>query len=75
MPDIVTDGIFNPKKLVEGRLPSDFALCVIRNEGARFVNLGLAAMLQGGTPEVSLDIGPFTCEREPLMEIRFPAVQ
>lgn len=75
MPDIVIDGIFNPEKLVDGQLPADFALCIIRNDGARFVNLGLAAMLQGGTPEVSLDIGPFTCEREPLTEIRFPTVQ
>lgn len=75
MPDIVIDGIFNPEKLVDGRLPAESAFCISSNNGATFVNLGLSAMLQGGSPQISLDASPFACERDPLPEIRIPAVE
>lgn len=38
LPDIVYDGIANPQKFVDGKLPVELALHIHDNEGARFAN-------------------------------------
>lgn len=56
MPDIVIDGVVNPNIIVDGRIPDQHRVYIANNLNATFANLGIAAMLQGGKPDVSRDV-------------------
>jgi parallel beta-helix repeat protein len=59
IPDIVYDGILNPKKAVDGKLPADQRICFKDNGGATIVNLHWQAGPRG------LVINPDRVERNP----------
>jgi len=75
VPDIVTDGVVNQEKMVEGELPDELATSIVNNGEATFVNLGLAAMFEGGSPQISNDISAFLGKREPLPPVTIPGVK
>ncbi len=56
MPDIVIDGVSNPKVVVDGKVPEKARIVIANNGDATFANLGFAAMLQGGQPEITRDL-------------------
>ncbi|WP_218934112.1 parallel beta-helix domain-containing protein [Rosistilla ulvae] len=75
MPDIVVDGVLDPAKLVDGKLPDTLAWGIVNNGDATFVNLGLAAMLQGKGAEISDDSGDYAAARDPLAAIVLSGVE
>lgn len=75
MPDIIIDGVNNPNKLVDGKLPENERIYVSNNADASFANLGMAAMLQGGTPEISRDLAAHTGKLPSLKPIVISGVE
>jgi hypothetical protein len=67
LPDILWDGYVNPDKLVDGKLPSELAIC-IDNGDAGIVNVDGP----GGYKNISTEIEPHRCElpRLPAVELR-----
>ena len=57
-PDIIFDGMIDPAKLVEGKLPEKLGLFIENNEGATFANLDWYQVIQGNVPNISTDLSP-----------------
>jgi parallel beta-helix repeat protein len=63
LPDILYDGVANPAKLVEGKLPDELALRIHDNDGARFANfdgsnLPAPGAAAGKMPKIVRDLKP-----------------
>ncbi len=74
-PDIVYDGSFDPKKVVDGWLPDEYGISIRNNGDASFVNLDLAAMMAGEKPNVVMDLADYQAHFDPLPEIRIEGVR
>lgn len=60
LPDIVYDGMTDPEKEVEGRLPPELGIYISENGDADFVNMGLGEPRQGDEPPTLLtDLSPY----------------
>jgi len=55
-PDIIYDGISDPKKLVDGKLPHDLGIYIQNNNNATFANIDLANVKQGKQTNITTDI-------------------
>jgi hypothetical protein len=55
-PDIVYDGIADPKKLIDGKLPPDLGIYIQNNLNATFANIDLASVKQGKKPNITTDL-------------------
>ena len=75
MPDIVIDGINNPKMVVDGKLPEKARIYIANNGDATFANLGFAALLHGGKPEISRDLASHAGKLPSLEPIVIPGVK
>ena len=75
MPDILIDGINNPKTFVDGKVPEKARIYIANNGVATFANLGFAAMLQGGKPEISRDLASHAGKLPSLEPIVIPGVK
>ena len=75
MPDIVIDGVHNPKIEVDGKVPENARIYIANNGDATFADLGFAAMLQGGKPEITRDLLSHAGKRTPLEAIVIPGVK
>jgi len=64
LPDILWDGYFNQKKLVDGKLPEALAIC-IDNGDAGIVNVDAP----NGYKHISTDISSHRCKLQPLPKI------
>jgi parallel beta-helix repeat protein len=67
LPDILYDGMFNPEKLVEKKIPDALRVCLQNNAAqnntsATFANFDAA----GGFKKVSRDLAPYNCALPPL---------
>jgi parallel beta-helix repeat protein len=58
-PDIVYDGIVDPKKMVDGKLPPELGIYVQNNGDATFANLDLWSAQQGQQPNISTDLSAY----------------
>ncbi len=74
LPDIVIDGIVDQAKLVDGQLPGDQRFA-IHEEGASFVNLDLAKLMAGETPQVSTDLADYAVSLPPVEPVVLPGVE
>ncbi len=76
LPDIIYDGIQNPARLVDGKLPPDRRIYVRRNGEARFVNLHWSALdtadLVRSRQRVERDPSAFDGELPPLPPVTLP---
>ncbi|MCS6913073.1 MAG: parallel beta-helix domain-containing protein [Myxococcales bacterium] len=77
IPDVIYDGLVDPKKLREGRLPDELRLCIRNNRRIGgtfgFANID-AANLPSGMPRISRDLGPHDCAHPPLSAVSIPGV-
>jgi parallel beta-helix repeat protein len=67
--DVVWDGIFNPNRLVEGRMPPEFSIC-IDNGGADLLNVDNAN--NNTNPRVDTDAHRCTIEKLPAIVLSGP---
>ena len=74
LPDIVIDGIVDQGKLVDGQLADDQRFA-IREEGASFVNLDLARLMVGETPQVTTDLADYAVSLPPVEPVVLPGVE
>jgi len=75
MPDIIFDGLVNPDKLVDGKLPDELGIRISNNGDATFVNLNMSSVLQGGEPEFSTDLSLYAGKFDPLPAVTIPGVK
>ncbi len=75
MPDIVIDGLNNPKTIVDGMVPEKARIYIANNGEATFADLGFAAMLQGGKPEITRDLQSHAGKLTALEPIVIPGVK
>ena len=75
MPDIVFDGLVDPGKLVNGKLPDELGIRISNNGDATFVNLNLSAVLAGGEPAFSKDLSVYAGKFDALPAISIPGVE
>ena len=75
MPDILIDGINNPKTVVDGKVPEKARIYIANNGDATFANLGFAAILEGGKPEISRDLASHAGKLPSLEPIVIPGVK
>jgi parallel beta-helix repeat protein len=57
LPDILYDGVFNPAKLVEKKVPDDLRVCIQHNGDAKFVNFDAGNNFK----HISKDAAPHDC--------------
>jgi parallel beta-helix repeat protein len=79
LPDIVYDGLVNPKLAKDGELPSDLRLVVKNNGDADFVDLqirkaGSIADVIAGKVKPVADAKAYAGERAPLPPVKIPGV-
>ncbi|MCH2664206.1 right-handed parallel beta-helix repeat-containing protein [bacterium] len=74
-PDIVYDGVQDPKKLVDGRIPDHLGISIHDNGDATFANLDLEAMAAGRQPNVVTDLSGYAKAQAALPEITIKGVQ
>lgn len=74
LPDIVIDGIVDQGKLVDGQLPDDQRFA-IHEDGASFVNLDLARLMSGETPQVSTDLAAYAVSLPPVPPVKLSGVE
>lgn len=72
MPDVVYDGIFDPKKLKDGKVQAELQICVKNNGEGTFVNLHA---YEKPIPKPNKDPKPHECELEALKPITFDQAQ
>jgi len=63
LPDILYDGVVNPGKVADGKLPGELAVRIHDNEGARFANFDGANLpapgsAEGKAPKIVRDLKP-----------------
>lgn len=79
LPDIFFDGLTNPEKTVDGRLPEDLRLSVRNNGAATFTNVKIAdltpANIFAGTYKPETDLQFYDLERKPLPAAKLTAHQ
>ena len=75
LPDIVTDGIVDQGKLVDGFLPEGLHLAIRDNGQATFVNLDLGRMMAGETPQVSTELSPHAMPLPPVSPVEMSTPQ
>ena len=75
MPDIIIDGVSNPSKLVDGKMPEGDRIYISNNSDASFANLGIAPMLLGGKPEISRDLAAYAGKLPSLKPIVISGVE
>ncbi|MGH7785272.1 MAG: parallel beta-helix domain-containing protein [Candidatus Binatia bacterium] len=68
LPDIVTDGVVDPAKLVDGVLPDNLRLCVQEDPSTTIVNFDLDGLL-AGAPNIVRDLAAFDCEHPRLAPV------
>ena len=78
MPDIVYDGIINPAKLENGKLPPNQGLYLKNNGNATFANLHWNTLdpkdEKGNKAKIKRDIKPYEGELPPLPPVTLPGV-
>lgn len=76
LPDIVYDGMVNPEKLVDGKLPDEYKLYIQDNGNAEFVNFDLANFdpLKGRIPKFRRDVQDHAGRHPPLAVVQLPEV-
>ena len=62
LPDIVFDGLVNPKKFADGKLKGDSGLAIYDNGQATFANLDLPSVMAGKSPNISLDSSSYSAK-------------
>lgn len=74
-PDIIYDGIADPKKLVNGQLPPELGIYIQNNNNATFANIDLARVKQGKKPNITTDISVHKGELAALPPIKIEGVK
>lgn len=69
LPDIIYDGWFDDKKLVDGKLPENLRILIHDNKDADFANLDSKAAAEGRQPNVSTDVSPYEGKSSPLAAV------
>ncbi|HVN06879.1 MAG TPA: parallel beta-helix domain-containing protein [Bryobacteraceae bacterium] len=70
LPEILFDGVVNPKQLTAAkRLPEDLRICIQNNGDASFMNYDAG----GHFKHISRDLRPYTCSLAPLSAVNLPA--
>ncbi|MDP5209786.1 parallel beta-helix domain-containing protein [Microbulbifer sp. 2205BS26-8] len=64
LPDVLWDGVINPEKLINGKLPGDLRLCM-DNGDAGIINVDFS----NGYKNISTDIAPHKCHLNKLPQI------
>jgi len=73
LPDIIWDGIMNPDKVVNGKLPAESGIFLRKNKGADFINLDLGTYLKNpGSNTPTHDIKSMKGSLPSLPPIRIP---
>ena len=75
LPDIVYDGILDPKKLVDEKLPTELGVSIIDNGDATFVNLDLGTLFAGSQPNMTTDITEFAHPLPPVKTVTIEGVE
>lgn len=75
IPDIVFDGLIDPEKLVDGKLPDELGIRISNNGDATFVNLNLKKVLEGGEPQFITDMSSYEGRIGPLPAVSIPEVE
>jgi hypothetical protein len=75
LPDIVYDGILDPKKLVDEKLPTKLGVSIIDNGDATFVNLDLGTLFAGSQPNMTTDITEFAHPLPPVKTVTIKGVE
>jgi parallel beta-helix repeat protein len=75
IPDIVWDGLTDPNKMVDGKLPDELGLRISNNGDATFVNLNMSTVLGGGEPELITDMSLYEGKFDSLPAVNFPGVE
>jgi hypothetical protein len=68
LPDILYDGLFNPEKLVDKKVPDALRVCLQNNASATFADFDAG----GGFKKVSRDLAPHNCALPPLEAVVLP---
>ncbi len=71
IPDIVWDGMVDPQKMVEGKIPAELGIYLKDNAGATFANFNLLGLLQGSRA-IDRDIKKYTGELPSLSAVKLP---
>lgn len=74
-PDIVYDGIANPDKLVNGKLPDELGIYIQNNANATFANIDLGSIKQGKQPNMVTDLSAYAGELPKLPPIVITGIQ
>jgi parallel beta-helix repeat protein len=78
IPDIVYDGILNPAKIENGKLPPGQGVYIKNNGNATFANLHWNALdpkdMKGSKAKVTRDLKPYEGELPPLPPVKIPGV-
>ena len=73
LPDIIWDGMMNPRKLVNGKLPKDMGIYIENNGNADYVNLDLDTYFKDkNSNKPTWDISELTGSLPPLPKITIP---
>lgn len=83
VPDMLYDGIANPKKLVDGKLPEPLALKIHDNGDARIASLDPAALASasaassaaGSVPKIEQGLEPYKGTHPPLAPVSIEGIQ
>jgi parallel beta-helix repeat protein len=80
LPDIVYDGVINPEKAVDGKLPPDLAIRIQNNGDADFMNFDLANVnlenpAQSQNLNISRDLKPYEGEMAKLSPVSIAGVK
>jgi parallel beta-helix repeat protein len=80
LPDIVYDGVVNPKKAVDGKLPPELAIRIQNNGDADFMNFDLANLnvdnpLEIKKGNISRDLKPYEGEMPKLSPVSIAGVK
>ena len=73
-PDIIYDGIADPKKLVDGKLPPELGIYISNND-ATFANIDLGSVKQGKQPNITTDLSDHQGKLPNLPAIEIAGVQ
>lgn len=68
LPDILYDGLFNPEKLVDKKVPDALRVCLQNNASATFADFNAG----GGFKKVSRDMAAHNCALPPLDAVVLP---
>ena len=77
LPDIVFDGLINLEKFTDGVLEGDSGLSILNNGQASFVNLDLASVMAGKSPDINMDTSVYSAKlpKVKAVELKTPTAQ